>query len=275
MNISVVIGEKVGEVGTRRGWDLSVPLNFNADQPNAYGVEKASSKACEAGNLVGDTRRGGSCNFEQYTLIPHCNGTHTECVGHITNDRISVRDCLQDVFIPAALISVTPVNDEDNDLIISKDLIESGLKNIQNPHAETRPEGSVLFLSDANSKALIIRTLPNDDSKLTRIYLDDIPPYFTTEAMEYIVGLGIKHLLVDMPSIDRIYDEGKLANHRIFWNVEPGSFELNENSRVNNTITELIYVPNEVEDGNYILNLQIAPFESDASPSRPVIFKRL
>jgi hypothetical protein len=76
-----------------------------------------------------------------------------------------------------------------------------------------------------------------------------------------------------MPSIDRIYDEGKLANHRIFWNVEPGSFEPNENSRVNNTITELIYVPNNVEDGNYLLNLQIAPFDSDASPSRPVIFK--
>jgi hypothetical protein len=75
-----------------------------------------------------------------------------------------------------------------------------------------------------------------------------------------------------MPSIDRIYDEGKLSNHRIFWNVEPGSFELKEDSRLNNTITELIYVPNEVEDGEYLLNLQIAPFASDAAPSRPVIF---
>ena len=48
--------------------------------------------------------------------------------------------------------------------------------------------------------------------------------------MEYIVELGINHLLVDLPSIDRIYDEGKLANHRIFWNVEPGSFEINDSS---------------------------------------------
>jgi kynurenine formamidase len=245
--------------------DVSIPLKFNSEQPNAYGVEKASSKACESEKLVGDTRRGGSCNFEEYRLIPHCNGTHTECIGHITNERISVRDCLQDIFIPAVLISVTPETAGDNELVISKDLIEVGMKHIPDPKSQ--------IPNPISRSALIIRTLPNDNSKLTRIYLDDIPPYFTTEAMGYIVELGIKHLLVDMPSIDRIYDEGKLANHRIFWNVEPGSFEPNENSRVNNTITELIYVPNNVEDGNYLLNLQIAPFDSDASPSRPVIFK--
>src|SRR6185369_11692846 len=81
--------------------DISIPLNFNGPQPNAYGAEPAWSQACESGDLVGDTRRGGSCNFEQYTLTPHCNGTHTECVGHITLERISVADCLRDVFLPA------------------------------------------------------------------------------------------------------------------------------------------------------------------------------
>ncbi len=118
-----------------------------------------------------------------------------------------------------------------------------------------------------------MRTLPNDDSKLTAEYGDEnIPPYFTTDAMHYIVECGFRHLLVDMPSIDRIYDEGKLLNHRIFWNVEPGSFAVNENTRINNTITEMIYVPNDVADGEYLLNLQIAPFESDCAPSRPVLF---
>lgn len=91
--------------------------------------------------------------------------------------------------------------------------------------------------------------------------------------MDYIVELGVTHLLVDLPSIDRIYDDGKLGNHRRFWNVEPGSFEVNAKTRTNSTITELIYVPNEVPDGEYVLNLQIAPFAADASPSRPVIFK--
>ena len=118
-----------------------------------------------------------------------------------------------------------------------------------------------------------MRTLLNGDSKLTRVYKDTIAPYFTTEAMEFIVSLGIKHLLVDLPSIDRMSDEGKLSNHRIFWNVDQGSFVTNPVTRKNCTITELIYVSNEVADGEYMLNLQIAPFESDASPSRPLLFK--
>jgi hypothetical protein len=91
--------------------------------------------------------------------------------------------------------------------------------------------------------------------------------------MAFIVESGFRHLLVDLPSIDRLYDDGKLSNHRLFWNVEPGSFELNTATRINSTITELIYVPEFVIDGEYMLNLQIAPFNADASPSRPVIFK--
>jgi hypothetical protein len=76
-----------------------------------------------------------------------------------------------------------------------------------------------------------------------------------------------------VPSIDRLYDEGKLSNHRIFWQVEADKFEVNDKTRMNSTVTELIYVPNDVEDGEYFLNLQIAPFEADAAPSRPLLFK--
>ena len=91
--------------------------------------------------------------------------------------------------------------------------------------------------------------------------------------MKFIVECGFKHLLVDLPSIDRLYDAGRLSNHRLFWNVEEYSFETKSETRIESTVTELIYVPNEVEDGKYMLNLQIAPFESDASPSRPILFK--
>jgi len=239
--------------------DISIPLHFNGPQPNAYGVAPASSMACEYGGLVGDTRHGGSCNFEQLTLIPHCNGTHTECVGHITNERISVRDCLHDVFIPARLISLEPVYlAGSNDLVISRDLLEPDV-----------PDTNVRVPT-----ALIIRTKPNDESKLIREYGEQrLPPYFAADAIEYIVERGFKHLLVDLPSIDRLYDEGKLINHRIFWNVEIDRFETNTGTRRDSTITELIYVPIDVIDGEYLLNLQIAPFASDASPSRPVMFR--
>lgn len=246
--------------------DLSIPLRFNGPQPNAYGVGGAISNPVEAGDLVGDTRRGGSVNFEQYTFIPHCNGTHTECVGHITHERISVTNCLQDVFIPAFLVSVTPERSENSDdLIITR-------KSLSEPGA--RATGPFDIVGRSFDTALIIRTLPNDESKLTREYGEQhIPPYFTTDAMQFIVECGFKHLLVDLPSIDRIFDEGKLLNHRLFWNVEPGSFEVNAETRINNTITELIYVPSELADGEYLLNLQIAPFDSDCAPSRPILLK--
>lgn len=272
MFIFIEINNQRYKVNSAEPLDISIPLEFYGAQPNAYGVEKAVSEPCEAESLIGDTRRGGSCNFEQITLIPHCNGTHTECVGHITHERISVRACLNDVFIPAVVISAEPENAEDSnetysirlnkdDKLITKKSIENALSNLKS--------------QISNLDSLIIRTLPNSENKLTETYLENIPPFFSTEAMEFISELGVEHLLVDMPSIDRIYDEGKLANHRIFWNVEQGSFETNEESQINNTITELIYVSNEIEDGMYLLNLQIAPFVSDASPSRPILFRIL
>lgn len=243
--------------------DISIPLRFNGPQPNAYGVEAAVSKPVEAGELVGDTRLGGSVNFEQCTFIPHCNGTHTECVGHITDERISVRDCLREIFIPAMLVTVEPKNIDGEELITAEML-----------RMAVTPEEPAPADKSVRSPALIVRTLPNDESKLTRIYGEEnVPPYFTAKAMEYIVECGFKHLLVDLPSIDRIFDDGKLTNHRIFWNVEAGGRETSAVTRVNSTITELIYVPSEVTDGKYLLNLQIAPFESDAAPSRPVLLR--
>jgi len=250
------IGDETFEIDLDSPIDISIPLNFNGPQPNAFCVEPAVSKPCEYGSLVGDTRRGGSVNFERYTLIPHCNGTHTECVGHITNERISVRDCLNDVLIPAVLISVEPES-QNGDLVISEQLLREA--------------------SDAFSRAraaLIVRSLPNDDSKLSRTYeAENIPAYFAQDAMRFLVDRGFRHLLVDLPSIDRLFDEGKLLNHRMFWKVNPGAFETNAETRTNSTVTELVYVPNEVPDGEYLLNLQIAPFASDAAPSRPVLFR--
>ncbi len=239
--------------------DLSIPLRFDGPQPNAWGVERATSRPVVAGDLIGDTRRGGSVNFEQYTFIPHCSGTHTECVGHITHERISIRECLKDILIPAVLVSVNSGSDS-GDRLITRAVLERGIDSLDR--------------TDPHFKALIIRTLPNGDWKQTAEYGENnVPAYFAPEAMDLIVELGVKHLLVDLPSIDRIFDDGQLVNHRKFWNVEPDSHEVNSETRLNNTITELIYVPESVEDGEYLLNLQIAPFESDCSPSRPILIQ--
>ena len=263
--------------------DISIPMRFGGPQPNAYGVERAGSEAVEAGGLVGDTRRGGSCNFERVTLIPHCNGTHTECVGHITHERVSVNDCLSDILVPASLVTVEPedavTSDEsyvlgfgEGDQLVTRTMLENSMdKRVLPPRprdADTPPtkEGSL--------KCLIVRTLPNGIDKLSRRYNEsNVPPYFSSEAMEFIVEHGFRHLLVDLPSIDRLFDKGKLANHRKFWNLDVRSFDAGSDARREATVTELIYVPDDIPDGEYLLNLQIAPFASDASPSRPILFK--
>jgi hypothetical protein len=83
--------------------------------------------------------------------------------------------------------------------------------------------------------------------------------------MEWIVANQIEHLLVDIPSVDKEQDEGKLLAHKSFW-------QFPFNTRKNATITELIYVPNHIPDGYYLVNLQYYPFPMDASPSRPLIY---
>jgi arylformamidase len=268
MIISIRKDSEVFQIDTEKPLDISIPLDFNHSQPNIYGVKNASASAYEDEHFIGDTRRGGSCNFENITLNPHCNGTHTECVGHITHERFSINECLQDSFLLANLITVLPENAlesaetyavkfDETDKLITRKSMENGKWKME------------------NAEALIIRTLPNDLSKKSRDYSAQNPPFFSTEAMQFIVEIGVKHLLVDVPSLDKLHDEGKLSNHRIFWNVEQDSCSINPQTNVNKTVTEMIYVDDSITDGVYLLNLQIAPFVSDASPSRPILFKML
>ncbi len=75
-------------------------------------------------------------------------------------------------------------------------------------------------------RALVIRTLPNEPGKRTRDYTDMTPPYLTREAAQCIVERGIEHLVVDLPSIDRTHDEGRLTAHRLFFGLPPGDSAL-------------------------------------------------
>ena len=237
MLMTVKIGKNNYHVDLKSACDISIPVSFGKKQLVAFDGPPASKKAYEAGNFIGDMRHGGSCNCEVYSFSPHLNGTHTECVGHITKERISVQDVAKESLIAATVLTVSPKND----------LITGAMLNKLKPG----------FLD-----ALIIRTLPNAKSKTARNYSRAAPPYFTSEAMRAIVKLDVRHLLVDFPSVDKV-DAAKLINHRIFWNKNP----------MTKTITELVYVPDKVKDGNYLLNLQVAAFEGDAAPSRPVLYK--
>ena len=234
--------------------DLSIPLTNDDKNPIAWYIDNPVIEPVKMGDWVGKVSEGSSTNFNNIFFNPHGHGTHTECLGHITRDFYSVNKALKQFFFIAELISVQP-EEQGGDFIITKTLIEKALR-------EKAPE------------AIVIRNLPNEMAKKSKNYSNTNPPYLEEAAAEYIRECGIKHLLIDLPSVDREQDEGKLLAHKAFWNVKDVN-ELNPDARHDATITEMVYVSDEVQDGTYLLNLQIASFENDASPSKPVLYKIL
>lgn len=240
--------------------DISIPITNTDKNPIAWYIEKPEIEPVRFGDWIGKVSEGSSTNFNNIFFNPHGHGTHTECLGHITREFYSINQCLKQFFFTAELISVEPEN-IDGDLVITKEQIQQALQSVQKLHCNV-------------STALIIRTLPNFDEKKHKNYSQTNPPYLSEEAAIFIREIGIQHLLIDLPSVDREEDEGKLLAHKAFWNVKNVDI-LNDDARLDCTITEMIFVPNEIQDGSYLLNLQIASFENDASPSKPVLYEIL
>ena len=232
--------------------DISIPLTNTDTNPIAWYIDKPVIEPVKMGDWVGKVSEGSSTNFNNIFFNPHGHGTHTECLGHITKDFYSINQALKQFFFLAEVISITP-EVQGEDLVITHDQIENAL-------AGKSPE------------AIVIRTLPNETIKKSKNYSNTNPPYLEEAAAAYIRECGIKHLLIDLPSVDKEKDEGKLLAHKTFWNVKDVN-NLNTDARHDATITEMIYVNDTVADGSYLLNLQIASFENDASPSKPVLYK--
>ncbi|MBX7162305.1 MAG: cyclase family protein [Saprospiraceae bacterium] len=244
MNFVINIDNLICKVDLDRGHDISIPLHPGIRQVNCFYAPLYQHEPVKMGNFIGSLESGSPVNFYNVKLNPHGNGTHTESSAHISSEGLSVNQVLTKYLFAAELLSVYPTRRENGDLVIEAATIAALWQN-------------------SGVKALIVRTLPNDDSKITRQYSGTNPPYFSPEAIDLIVENGIQHLLVDLPSVDKEEDQGLLASHKSFWK--------GDRSR-HCTITELIYVKNEITDGFYLLNLQLAPIELDASPSRPVIY---
>ena len=244
--------------------DISIPLSDTDENPIAWYLEKPEISPVISGDWIGKvSSRKSSTNFNNIYFNPHGHGTHTECLGHITREFYSINDCLKQFFFMAELISVEP-EIVGEDYVISKENISTALD-------ETRKRASKA-LSGTKSEALIIRTLPNKNDKLSKKYSNSNSPYLSEEAANYIREIGINHLLIDLPSVDKEYDEGKLLAHKAFWNVKNVDV-LNADARMDCTITEMIFVDDKITDGSYLLNLQIVNFVNDASPSKPILYK--
>ena len=251
------------------GVDIAIPLEFDASQPNAFSLRRASSEAVRAGDFVGSTADGGSVNCRDVHFNPHGNGTHTECVGHIVDEPVAVGEMLEDAFHPATLLTVrvrpagrdnesyVPELDED-DRVITRAALNAAMAGLGTPPAFT--------------SALVVRTSPNEESKKTRDYSGDNPPFLTRQAMEWVVEQEVDHLLVDVPSVDREDDAGRTTNHHTFWEVEQGANTLGGETPSHRTITEMVYLPDELSDGAYLLSIDLPRFQLDAAPSRPRLY---
>lgn len=259
--IRIRIGGHTYEASPTQALDVSIPAGFHEAGPRFFGGEGASARPYETGGFVGAVGAGGSCNVSVLTMTPHLDGTHTETIGHLVPHADPPHALLRAPLVPATLASVHPaelrsVGDDASssarpgDIVIGAGAIEALLSTAEPGFTE----------------ALIIRTLPNDESKRTRDYDRQPAPYFTTTAVETIVSTGVRHLVVDTPSIDR-WNDANLTGHRVFFGLSGAG----DAERSASTITELAFVIAGIADGPYLLNLQVPALLTDAVPSRPVL----
>lgn len=226
--------------------DLSIPITGKVSNVNAWyiGPPKIEPEIIDGETI--SVANGAVVNFNTITFNPHSHCTHTETVGHITEKVYSINKYLTQFFFLAEVVTVAPEK-LGKDYVISKKQLQFALGN-------------------KKREAIVIRTMPNTREKFSKQYSNTNPTYLLEDAAEYLKSKDIKHLLIDLPSVDKEQDEGELLAHNAFWNTS-GKLRLDA------TITEFIYVSNKIEDGCYMLNLQIAPFENDASPSKPILYK--
>jgi kynurenine formamidase len=225
------------------GIDISIDFISDSDGPNCFYAPKFKTYPLVSGEFIGAIEDGSPVNFYNVHINPHGNGTHTECVGHISNEKVYINEVCPKGILPAQLMTVKPSTKGDDFVIKKNDL------------SEISPD----------VKILIIRTLPNPISKTAQVYSGENPIYFSPKAIQHIVNAGIQHLIVDLPSIDREEDGGALASHKAFWDY-PNTLDKIK------TITEMVFVPDEIKDNFYLCTINAVNFKLDAAPSRILLY---
>ena len=220
----------------------------------AWYIDEIKINSIKNDDFIGSVKDGGAVNFREILINPHGNMTHTESVGHISQEEINVNKLLQTHHFIAQLITIKPQKISINN--------KKGKKEVDEIISLNQIKNKIL----PNIQALIIRSQKNYDELTNKNYSYTNWPFLAESSAAYIRNKGVQHLLIDQPSIDKEFDEGKLLAHRAFWNY-PNEIDLKK------TITELIGIPDHIKDGRYLLNLSLANIENDAVPSRPIIYK--
>lgn len=244
MNMTALIDGREMSWNTTVFYDLSLGISGSV-APAAFHLPPARFEPFAMGSFIGSIEMGGPVRCDVVTLAPHGNGTHTECIGHVAGTRYVLRDCLRETLVRARVVTIALEEQENGDMLIT----EAAMRAVCSEHVP----------------AIIIRTRPNDVSKKQRHWSGTNPAYMHVDAMRVLHELGIFHVLIDLPSVDREEDDGALAAHKMFWQWPAAP-------RPERTITEMIYVDDEIGDGEYLLMFNAPSFDGDAAPSRPCIF---
>lgn len=242
---------------------LARTLRFDGLDPRHFDAPPPAAPPLRLQGFSGAVGTGASCNCRVLTLVPHCHGTHTECVAHLTHEPLDACSVAPLAPIPAWLVSVSPspahetLEDslpppQPGDRLLTRAALEAGWP----LDPGFIPRGLILRSGDGTADTTSGR----------------VAPYLSRQAVQLIVERGIEHLVVELPSIDRSHDEGVLCAHRLFFGLPPGSQRLADAARAHCTITEFARVPRELTDGPCFLQLAAPRLAGDAVPSQPLYF---
>ena len=256
------------------------------------GAIAVQSKTFQDGDFVGDMSLGGSCNVSVLKVNPHCCGTHTETLMHVMPEEAAAARPTIDLVAPKGLqlslvltlktCSLAEARDCDesftehahsDDRLVSVAALSAALSSA----AQSMPRGYAAWDSakkESLGKSLVVRIAEDDPAMANSPWAfgSDVSPYFTSDAIELLNDQGVVHLLVEFPSVDRLDDGGRLANHHKFWNFDQESRDLAE-AWPEKTITEMIEISPSIKDGLYLLSIGVPPVRTDAMISRPVLFE--
>jgi arylformamidase len=239
---------QLGRRGHRYEVDLAQPIDCSTTfgnakrEPRAWNSAPVIIEPVKVADWTGAVKAGAPVNFFSVQLNPHGNGTHTECFGHISPEQHKVNDYFKDYHGFCAFFRLTSREVEGDKVVFLEDFLK---KNLQL----------------ANFVAIQV-----DADPFPQDYSGKNAAYFQEELLSYLAEKGVKHFITNLPSVDREEDGGALAAHHAFW-----KYPLD--TREEASITELAVFPKGLREGEYFINLQVAPLHSDASPSRPLLYR--
>ena len=247
---------------------LFAPFTSGTKSTNAFHLPVIDSKTLEfAGQFVGDVNRGGSCNVDILSYVPH-GLTHLETSAHVLSPDANpptVKDIpMEHLSGIVYLIDLTHLGAEPGQQVPWKE-VEIKLEKNKLPISMLALKTKASLLpADYNFSDKDFLSLAAETAKGIHDYRVSIPG---SSLVEYC----IRCLILDLPSIDPERDEGKLLAHRQFFGLPLTGHKGMDNER--RAIVELAWF-GDLEEGYYHVVITPPRFQANAV-STGIVFQPL